>query len=56
MTKSVVATAFGGPEVLKVVDTAIAKPAAGQVLVQVRAIGVNPIEYKLYSGASIRQR
>lgn len=51
MTRAAVATAFGGPEVVEIVNEALAKPAAGQVLVEVKAIGVNPIDYKLYSGA-----
>lgn len=51
MTRAAVATSFGGPEVVKIVEEALAKPAAGQVLVEVKAIGVNPIDYKLYSGA-----
>lgn len=51
MTRVAVATAFGGPEVVRIVEEALAKPSAGQVLVEVKAIGVNPIDYKLYSGA-----
>ncbi len=51
MTRVAVATAFGGPEVVHIVDEALSKPAAGQVLVEIKAIGVNPIDYKLYSGA-----
>jgi NADPH2:quinone reductase len=50
MTLRVVATAFGGPEVLAVVDEPIGRPGPGEVLVDVRAIGINPIDYKLYSG------
>lgn len=51
MAKTVVATAFGGPEVLAVVDEAVPAPEPGQVQVQLRAIGVNPYDYKTYSGA-----
>ncbi|MCX2731387.1 NADP-dependent oxidoreductase [Saccharopolyspora sp. NFXS83] len=51
MAEQVVATAFGGPEVLSVVDTEVPEPAAGRITVDVRAIGVNPIDHKLYSGA-----
>jgi NADPH:quinone reductase len=46
----VVATAYGGPEVLTVVDEAAAEPGPGQARLDVRAIGVNPIDYKAYSG------
>ncbi|MDJ0393283.1 NADP-dependent oxidoreductase [Rhodococcus sp. G-MC3] len=49
-TRVAVATAFGGPEVVQIVDEALAKPLAGQVLVEVEAIGVNPFDYKSYSG------
>lgn len=33
------------------VDAEPADPAPGEVVIEVRAIGVNPIDYKLYSGA-----
>ncbi|HEX7804710.1 MAG TPA: NADP-dependent oxidoreductase [Cellulomonas sp.] len=51
MSRAVVATAYGGPEVLSVVDVAVAEPGPGEVLLDVRAAGVNPIDWKLYSGA-----
>ncbi|WP_175399914.1 NADP-dependent oxidoreductase [Tsukamurella pseudospumae] len=51
MTTAVVATAFGGPEVLEVIDEQLPAPGVGQVVVEVRAVGVNPIDYKRYSGA-----
>lgn len=50
MTRSVVAEAYGGPEVLALQDIELGPPADGQVLVDVRAAGANPIDYKLYSG------
>lgn len=46
----VVATAFGGPEVLSVVDRPISEPGPGEVRLDVRAAGVNPVDYKVYSG------
>lgn len=49
--KIVKPTAFGGPEVLEVLDVDVPSPGPGQVLVQVRAIDVNPVDYKMYSGA-----
>ncbi|MFF2112788.1 NADP-dependent oxidoreductase [Rhodococcus koreensis] len=49
--RRVVARAYGGPEVLALVDAEPAGPAPGEVVIEVRAIGVNPIDYKLYSGA-----
>ena len=51
MTKAVVATGFGGPDVLSVVDVDVPEPQAGEVAIDVRAAGINPIDYKLYSGA-----
>jgi NADPH:quinone reductase-like Zn-dependent oxidoreductase len=47
---AVVATAFGGPEVLSVVDLELGDPQPGEVLVEVRASGTNPIDFKVYSG------
>ncbi|HUD35589.1 MAG TPA: NADP-dependent oxidoreductase [Streptosporangiaceae bacterium] len=47
----VVAAAYGGPEVLEVIEVPAGAPGPGQALVEVRAAGVNPIDYKQYSGA-----
>jgi NADPH:quinone reductase-like Zn-dependent oxidoreductase len=51
MPPTVIAAAYGGPEVLSVVDEPVAPPGNGQARVSVRAAGVNPIDYKMYSGA-----
>jgi NADPH:quinone reductase-like Zn-dependent oxidoreductase len=48
---SVVAVAFGGPEVLSLVESRLDHPGPDRVLIDVRAIGTNPIDVKLYSGA-----
>ncbi|MBJ7339370.1 NADP-dependent oxidoreductase [Mycolicibacterium sp.] len=50
MTRTVVAKAYGGPEVLALQDITLPSLSAGQVFVDVRAAGANPIDYKLYSG------
>ncbi len=50
MTRIVVAEAYGGPEVLALQDIELPAPDQGQVLVDVRAAGTNPIDYKLYGG------
>ncbi|MET4427061.1 MULTISPECIES: NADP-dependent oxidoreductase [unclassified Mycolicibacterium] len=50
MTRTVVARSYGGPEVLALQDIELPEPGEGQVLVDVRAAGTNPIDYKLYSG------
>ncbi len=41
---------FGGPEVLTLVDLPDPHPAPDQVRVAVRAVGVNPIDWKVRSG------
>ena len=41
---------FGGPEVLELVELADPNPAAGQIRVRVRAVGINPIDWKVRSG------
>ena len=41
---------FGGPEVLKLEDVTDPRPGPGQVLVQVRAVGVNPVETYVRTG------
>jgi NADPH:quinone reductase len=50
MSTVVVAAGYGGPEVLAVIDEPVREPAAGEVAIKVRAIGVNPIDHKSYSG------
>ncbi len=50
MTKTVVAEGYGGPEVLAVEDIALPRPGQGQVVIEVRAAGTNPFDYKRYSG------
>jgi NADPH2:quinone reductase len=51
MPAVVVATAFGGPEVLSVTDQQTAAPGPGEARLEVRAAGVNPIDWRTYSGA-----
>ena len=48
--RAVVATAYGGPEVLDLVDIETPIPGVGEVLVEVRAAGVNRWDTKVYSG------
>lgn len=47
---SVVAPAYGGPEVLSVVESTRKDPEPGQVLIDVRAVGTNPVDFKIYGG------
>ena len=51
MSRVVVATAYGGPEVLAVVDEPLTAPGPGEARIEVRASGVNPVDYKTYSGS-----
>ncbi|WP_370331219.1 NADP-dependent oxidoreductase [Mycolicibacterium hippocampi] len=51
MTRTVVARAYGGPEVLAIQDIELPAPGPGQVLLDVCAAGTNSVDYKLYSGA-----
>lgn len=46
----VVATSYGGPESLEVVTEPVPRPGPGEVLIEVRAAGCNPADWKSYSG------
>ena len=48
--KAIVVHEFGGPEVLKLEDVPTPRPEAGQVLVRIRAAGVNPYDTYMRSG------
>ena len=49
--RSIVVREFGAPEVLKVETGPDLTPSAAQVLVRVRAVGVNPVDTYIRSGA-----
>ena len=42
---------FGGPEVFQKVSVPRPEPKAGEVLIRVKATSVNPVDYKIRSGA-----
>ena len=44
-------TAFGGPEVLNWADAPMPHAGPGQIRIAVRAASVNPVDWKLLSGA-----
>jgi NADPH:quinone reductase len=46
---------FGGPEVLKYEEVSELRPSQGEVLVKISAIGVNPVEYYIRTGAYPRK-
>lgn len=50
MTTQVRAAAYGGPEVLTITEESAPVPGPGEVLVEVRAAGVNQADMKVYSG------
>lgn len=51
MTTAIVATAFGGPEVLTPVDVEVPAPGPHEATVAIRAAAVNPIDHKVFGGA-----
>jgi NADPH:quinone reductase len=48
--KAIQVKQFGGPEVLQFIDVPTPAPAAGQVLVKIKAAGVNPADTYMRSG------
>lgn len=50
--KAFFATAYGGPEVMRLGDLPEPVPRAGEVLVAVRAASVNPVDWKVRQGAA----
>jgi NADPH:quinone reductase len=48
--RAVVARAYGGPEVLEVREVEVPAPGEGEVTIEVRAAGINPVDFKLFSG------
>ncbi len=52
--KAIVLNEYGGPENLKFGDRPDPEPGAGQVKIRVRSASINPIDWKLRSGANKR--
>jgi len=53
--KAIVVREFGGPEVLKLEEVPHPKPGAGEVLVRIRAAGVNPVDAYIHTGTYARK-
>src|SRR5215469_14387849 len=53
--KAILVREFGGPEVLKLEEVPIPKPAAGEVLVRIHAAGVNPVDTYMRAGTYARK-
>ncbi|NHC13709.1 NADP-dependent oxidoreductase [Motilibacter deserti] len=51
MTRVIVAASYGGPEALTLRDEQVRSPRPGEAVLEVRAAGVNPADWKSYSGA-----
>lgn len=45
-----VAEAYGGPEVLRLREAELPDPGQGEVVIEVRAAGVNPVDFKRLAG------
>ncbi|GAA3569599.1 NADP-dependent oxidoreductase [Amycolatopsis ultiminotia] len=54
--QAVVYTEYGGPEVLHVVDRKVTDPGPGEVRIAVRAAGLNPLDWKIRTGAMAAMR
>lgn len=50
MSKAIVFTGFGDPDVLHAADVPVPEPGPGQVRVAVRAAGVNALDHKIRAG------
>src|SRR5262252_2694100 len=48
--RAVLVREFGGPEVMRVEEVPAPVPGAGQVLVRMRAAGINPVDTYLRTG------
>jgi NADPH2:quinone reductase len=51
MSRFVVATEFGGPEVLSLREEPDREPGPGEAVLEIRAAGINPADWKAYGGA-----
>lgn len=52
--KAVVINEYGNNDVLNLIDSEIPEPAAREILVKVYAAGINPVDWRIRSGAGTR--
>ena len=45
--REAIQTAFGGPELISLVEVPVPSPGPGEVRVKVAAAGLNPVDWKL---------
>lgn len=50
MPRRVQYTRFGGPEILELIEVERPEPGAGEVRIRVRSAGLNPIDWKIFTG------
>ena len=55
MARAVRFDRYGGPEVLYITDVEVPAPSPGEVIVEVRAAGINPGEAKIRAGLNAEQ-
>ncbi len=48
--RTIIINEFGGIDKLTLVDTPIPQPDEGEVLIQIKAIGINPVDWKIREG------
>jgi len=53
--KAIVVRQFGPPDVMRIEEVPDPSPASGQVLIRVRAVGVNPVEAYIRAGTYARK-
>ena len=53
--KAIVVREFGSAEVMKLEDLPIPEPAPGQVVIRVKAVGVNPVDTYIRTGTYARK-